>query len=671
MSACLLLSAASCTRGSDPGTKASANPMLRIRVTVPDPKAVPTRGLSETLETVRDLNVVVYFDEMNPQVFYYDASSDNGMPLEAGSEMTIDIIDLDVGSVDRISVYLLANYGGRLSAPDIAVPDDLKGMKLTLPGNNIPDNCVMFADAGTLVPAEAADNDNRMYLEAELERTLAKVTLSVEGKSALKEGLRITPTYFRVINVPREMWLAEDLPAGRENKAAATNIAYGYEMPLEIGIVTRNMSVGDHDSPAFALYLFENKQGKKETNEGERGKEATGDFQYASYIEVIANYSYSYYDDNNSPAQAVGDIIYRFCLGGDVDMDYNVMRNHHYKVTLALDSWGGAKEGGMVDDDDRIIVGMSDPDVNWRVDLDLSDWGYTGNNNIGGSAYYGSFGLSTDSTIKIFHVEWIPSYWTKWAGVRKNHSNGTWQDIVAESNASTSQGSFQFYVKPWRLSAGYPEAGLPQFREVTVYLEPANGAGMWDEFTIRQWTPVKIDDNLYMERFEYSVMLLAPWWTSGAVPSLPAGNETGWENTLTLAAGNSPAAKVALRKAGIYWGTIDGIAVEEIPRSSYDNMTAPRNAAFYLPGRSELELMLDFKGDVTDPYNTYLPLNRNEDYWTSTMNESGEVCYWDGTDHIFRYTSDLSVLMSPKRVRAAYRPSLDSAVDALSGLPRK
>lgn len=654
----LVLLAVSCAKDNSPGRDAAVNPMLRIKVTVPGTKTISTRGLGETLEAVQDLNVIVYFDDKNPEVFYFDAS-DNRLPLESGANRMFEINGLNIVQVDQISIYLVANYGEPLSASNIGTPDDLKSLKLVLPAEYLPpENCVMFAYAGT---KSLTGTDDIIYLDAELERTLAKVTLSVEGCDNLKEGLRITPYSFHIFNVPKEMWLAEDQSAGRINKASEANIAkYGYEMSINIGTVTRGVSIGDHNSQAFTLFLFENKQGKKENSDGETGKEATGDFEYASYIEVTANYAYSYFDSQNKLSQAVGDIIYRFCLGSNVDVDYNVIRNHHYQVTLVLDGWGGAKEGGAIDEDGNIVVGIGHPDASWRVDLDLSDWGFSGNSNIGGGAYYDSFGLSTNSTIKIVQVDWSSPDWTKWAGVRKNHSNGIWIDLVAEANASTSQEFFQFYIKPWRESEGYPTAGLPQYKEVLVYLEPASG-GMLDEFVMRQWTPVKIGDGLYMERFENPDMLLAPWWTSGTTPA-PSNNAIGWENTVLIWQ-DSPAAQIALRKAGIYWGAIENIT-GEIPNGSYDNMSASVNAAFYLPSKEELETMLNFTGDMTDPHNTYLPLEQNADYWTATVNESGEVCYWDGVEGKFKYTS---VLTDWKRVRAIYRPSLDSAVDAMLG----
>lgn len=111
-----------------------------------------------------------------------------------------------------------------------------------------------------------------------------------------------------------------------------------------------------HSETATAMYLYENMQGdysaspdKKIYNKvQESDKDGTGTVvgagdraydkdgvPWGSYIEVEG-----YYDMSSNKVVEQGQIRYRFMLGKDVEYDFNVERNYHYKVTLCFKGYG-------------------------------------------------------------------------------------------------------------------------------------------------------------------------------------------------------------------------------------------------------------------------------------------------------------------------------------------
>ena len=97
-----------------------------------------------------------------------------------------------------------------------------------------------------------------------------------------------------------------------------------------------------HSETAEALYLYENRQGDQGDDFNKEqipdkdgniiGKEDMKDeVPYGSYIEVEA-----YYDMASSSEVSQGKIIYRFMLGKDALKNFDVDRNHHYKITMCV-----------------------------------------------------------------------------------------------------------------------------------------------------------------------------------------------------------------------------------------------------------------------------------------------------------------------------------------------
>lgn len=96
-----------------------------------------------------------------------------------------------------------------------------------------------------------------------------------------------------------------------------------------------------HKEDAQAMFLYENMQGETEDDKTNKEQHPNDDgtvigagdnkdnVEYGSYIEVEA-----YYQHSSASQVSQGKIIYRFMLGKDVLNNFDVERNHHYKITM-------------------------------------------------------------------------------------------------------------------------------------------------------------------------------------------------------------------------------------------------------------------------------------------------------------------------------------------------
>lgn len=104
---------------------------------------------------------------------------------------------------------------------------------------------------------------------------------------------------------------------------------------------SKGETVDFHAEDAEAMYLYENMQGETEEDKTNKEQHPTSgglvvgadenkdNVKDGSYIEVEA-----YYSHVSSSMVSKGKIIYRFMLGKDVLNNFDVERNHHYKITM-------------------------------------------------------------------------------------------------------------------------------------------------------------------------------------------------------------------------------------------------------------------------------------------------------------------------------------------------
>lgn len=95
-----------------------------------------------------------------------------------------------------------------------------------------------------------------------------------------------------------------------------------------------------------------------------------------------------------------GTVRFRFFLGDDVSRNFDVLRDHYYKVTLQLEG-NAVTEGGQVDENGDLTVDGSQ--VTWRVESDLRNVVIeTGDIIVGGSGEYYPIDISGLESPRIY-----------------------------------------------------------------------------------------------------------------------------------------------------------------------------------------------------------------------------------------------------------------------------
>lgn len=604
---------------------------IELSITLPDPvEIVPTtRSLSSRTDysNLDDLNIVAYHKDGTATVLFIRKDSP-GWSVESGSV----IIKHDYySSIRHLSV--VANWGEALTSQAGNSPEYLKSMQFS----GFRD--VMYADAMYM-----GESGGRSQIEADLVRTIAMVTVSLEVDGTLKDGLNIKPTRVSVKNVPGSVYL------GKDNKAGSGNIETDGDVidNLDWGTLSNdNLSVGETNHSITgenALFLYENKQGLWANNDQTK-KAAKDEMQYASYIELEAEYEYA-----ESSGQFTGTIIYRFCLGSNTTDNYNVIRNHHYAVTLKLSDWGGADEGGLVENG-KIIEGTS-PGVNWRIDMDLDKWGGVIDTvDLDSHMVYNKVlleGMAGGCTID--DVDWL---WI-WDG-----TGWTTPDQIT----SVSGADLTYLTNPWRLEEpDFPQSDTDQqYRDCKIVINDAS-THTGKTIILRQWAPVKIGDNLYMERFESDDAtqgILNAKWGGGVFNNLKdhayiksVDDADGWVNTRRLSTftlnndHQLQACQFAYYKGGGMY-----------ERSGLPNPTLPGDLVrvmYYLPNIEELKIMV-LKTDNNDVEGNKYDVMTKDSYWSCVPSQTQdfESKYYDNSIGQANYRGIRSDI---KKIRAVYRP---------------
>lgn len=217
-------------------------------------------------------------------------------------------------------------------------------------GSAAPDNESFEADELLTVTPD----NNRLH--SWVRRTASKVTVDFDG-TKLKDGVTVYIKSATLKDVPSGALLGASSAVGEENGFACTtsnySIAYGegeehgaWPAVTKTGTVAPPADWGVksfHDDNAKALPCYENMQGTHEDKSKLQDKDGDGiidsktkdGVDNGTYLEVEG-----YYVANRPEYKSQGKIIYRFMLGKDAVNNFDLVRNHHYKITMQFKDYG-------------------------------------------------------------------------------------------------------------------------------------------------------------------------------------------------------------------------------------------------------------------------------------------------------------------------------------------
>lgn len=358
-----------------------------------------------------------------------------------------------------------------------------------------------------------------MTLHSWLRRCASKVTIDFDG-SGLRDNVTVYIKRATIHDIPKSCLLGmpnrvireEDLlsykdenyrPDGTDGKAA---IEYGHGTDpqawphLSNGAPYLTDDNGDrlnlHSEYANALYLYENmqdEQGEKDNKTQRPTPEGTvigadekkDEVPCGSYIEVEA-----YYERISREEVSKGKIIYRFMLGKDELNNFDVERNHHYKITMRLRGNGN--------------------DVDWHIEY-MEETGFEFHD-----PYYISYLYNHSSTLRFRYTP--PAGRTVKAVKAEIIGNNWWPEGVPDTDIAGTQKngqrtlisfdmdpmdikSYRAYDNNYKKENTYPNNyQVEKLRGKTKYL--GNGflsLRATKEATVITWDNTKIKGNSYSQ----------------------------------------------------------------------------------------------------------------------------------------------------------------------------
>ncbi|MDE7375155.1 MAG: hypothetical protein K2M86_07555, partial [Odoribacter sp.] len=246
----------------------------------------------------------------------------------------------------------------------IKTVEGLKGIAFQW-SNDVAKNNQMF---GYFTPEGVSSDDTEMIridrrgmtFQARVRRLASKVTIAFDG-SMLHDGVFVYIKSAEIRDIPKSCLLGNAnsvtseeglIEIGDTIQYAKPGTAYNEDYPVRITKGRPYYPCNDayeknfHSETERALFFYENMQGKSEGEDNKKqnpaamGKKKKGekgykdDKPYGTYIEVKA-----YYISKNPEKMGMGEIVYRFMLGKDIETDFNAERNHHYKLTLKFKNY--------------------------------------------------------------------------------------------------------------------------------------------------------------------------------------------------------------------------------------------------------------------------------------------------------------------------------------------
>lgn len=186
-------------------------------------------------------------------------------------------------------------------------------------------------------------------------RAVSKVTVDFDGKN-LKDGVTVYIKNAVIKDVADHVLLGSDSRVdGKDIRLVQSQYSINYGEGTDYKswpTVTKSGAFSPdpswnvekfHDDAAPALPCYENMQGEPEgksklqdrNDDGIIDSEIKDGVENGTYLEVEG-----YYVSNRTEYKSNGKIIYRFMLGKDAVKNFDLVRNHHYKITMQFKDYG-------------------------------------------------------------------------------------------------------------------------------------------------------------------------------------------------------------------------------------------------------------------------------------------------------------------------------------------
>lgn len=523
--------------------------------------------------TINDVNVKVTYKAKEVTVylikkgnmFEVSGSVENGnawgVPDKtAGGKVYVHIDSNQGNQAERVEV--IANYGEKITK---ASWPGVKERLIQWPAIfNETSFCLLYGESEHFTYTEnahegAQGNNIGCYLaQIPLKRPYAMIKVNI-NTSQLDGAVTLIPRSVQLCNVPKTCTLASN--NSMTDFASFDREGQRYDFPSDL-LLTGPGGGGETQVTAGRLYQFENKQTihakncadasnsdeKAKTpnrikNAAEAGKEVYAAFtdytddgnlgRRCSYILVTADYEYK-----SAGAHVKGAISYRLFLGKNISYDFDVNRNTIYNVTLGLRGAGGLNESGSMDEDGVINILGNTKDAQWRVDSELSDLFIQFNEgqdyNIDGHLVKIKV-VSTDRQkwqIKVDDFDGVSGdYWVMfesadmgWITPRYDEYNVIQKEGTAELRMYLKGYADQktTWEKEWNSEKPYRSCNI-YVRKLDAQNKPVAGSEM--KYPIKQWYPIYITEQLYVDRIDRFVDGGLPWGDNGYTTNLTDGQK--------------------------------------------------------------------------------------------------------------------------------------------------
>lgn len=535
---------------------------LTLNINLPDPITIDpmTRAGVADFNEIKDLNVVIADGEGDDAKIVKVLYIDNGTPPQGEIEEGISIKSEEGRDIPSIhfdkevypgeNIYVVANWKSKIDMQQVTSVNMLKQLQQTSE-LGIPVGSILFGKAES---TSQSHGDNGKTMEVELLRTVAMITVVIDG-TELNKNVVITPTRVSLCNVPKYCYIGKNNMDLEATNCVPNGVVKNAET-MWLGSITQGQTTGKHfttaaydDKQVEPLFLFENMhQGGNNfgasdvTEDSQKSKRPNGvennpnaienGTKNCSYLKVEAEYKYT-----AQGKEIAGNVAFKLFLGENVTTNFDVKRNHYYKVTLNLSGIVVAEDGHKLNDDGTLVV--NNTDASWRIDSKLDKVTIlTGDVNINASGDFFFLELAGQDNVEWRLTSKNNNYFM-WAYDDKNKYWGNFSDIGV-SGKSIPQGGIMVYCDAWFED----ETGSSISQQQTINLQIKNSNGEWETvktITVTQYDPIEItlpsadelpsglkdfaNHKMWIDRIDRTAM---PWGFDGTSFQTTHGTNAFW-----------------------------------------------------------------------------------------------------------------------------------------------